>query len=278
MYNIYIRNTYGGIMSSREDLSKEVWVNAFDEESAQKFREQLIGRAEMDMTSPILIYIDSYGGSVDALAKMVATMNEIPNKTITVCMGKAMSCGAILLSHGDYRFCDPLSRVMIHNVSSVAWGDIDSLHASVTETERLQKLFIGLLATNCGKTYSDVRKSIKDASDDGKEIYLDAQGAMDYGVVDEVGAPILAPKILWEYFSAPTKVRGKGFIPKDGDQAAVLEMLGIGVEQAVKKKKAAKKKKATKKKAVKKKATKKKATKKKATKKKATKKKATKNK
>lgn len=259
MYNHYRKSYLGGIlMSSREDLSKEVWVNRFDEESAQKFREQLIMRAETDMTSPILIYIDSYGGSVDALAKMVGTMNEIPNKTITVCMGKAMSCGAILLSHGDYRFCDPLSRVMIHNVSSVAWGDVDALHASVAETERLQKMFMGLLARNCGKTYTDVRKSIKAASEDGKEIYLDAEGAKKYGIIDEVGAPILAPKILWEYFSAPTKVRGKGFIPKDADQAAILEMLGMAVEKKVKKKKKTTKK-ATKKKATKK--TKKKATK-----------------
>ncbi len=247
---------------AKEDLTGEVWVNKFDEESAQKFREQLISRAEMDMTVPILIYIDSYGGSVDALAKMIATMNEIPNKTITVCMGKAMSCGAILLSHGDYRFCDPLSRVMIHNVSSAAWGDVDSLHASVAETERLQKMFIGLLARNCGKTYTEIRKSIKEASDDGKEIYLDAKGAQEYGVVDEIGAPILAPKVLWEYFSAPTKVRGKGFIPKDADQAAVLEMLGLTEP----KKKPTKKKKATKKKLTKKTTKKKKVTKKKATK------------
>lgn len=247
-------------MASKEDLTGEVWVNKFDEESAQKFRYQLIGRAEMDMTVPILIYIDSYGGSVDALAKMIATMNEIPNKTITVCMGKAMSCGAILLSHGDYRFCDPLSRVMIHNVSSVAWGDVDSLHASVAETERLQKMFIGLLARNCGKTYTEIRKSIKDASDDGKEIYLDAKGAQEYGVVDEVGAPILVPKVLWEYFSAPTKVRGKGFIPKDADQAAILEMLGLTEPPKKKSKKKATKKKKPAKKAVKKK-TKKKATK-----------------
>ena len=226
----------------REDLNGEVWVVKFDEESAQRFREQLIRRAEMDMTAPVLIYIDSYGGSVDALAKMIATMNEIPNKTITVCMGKAMSSGAILLSHGDYRFCDPMSRVMIHNVSSSAWGDIDSMHASVAETERLQKMFIGLLADNCSKTYTEVRQSIKDSTEDGKEMYLDAKGALEYGIIDEIGSPILAPRVIWEYFTTPEKVRGKGFQPRNASEEEMLEMLGMAAPKApVQKKKVTKK-------------------------------------
>ncbi len=87
----------------------EIWVIEFTAESAQEFREKLLEQSKDNPNRPIIVYIDSYGGQVDALAKMISTMDEIPNPIITACVGKAMSCGAILLSHGDIRFCDPHS-------------------------------------------------------------------------------------------------------------------------------------------------------------------------
>ena len=92
------------------DHGDEIWVIEFNEESAQDFRTSILKKSKENSHAPIIIYIDSYGGYVDSLAKMIATMDEIPNPKVTVCMGKAMSCGAILLSHGDLRFCDQHSR------------------------------------------------------------------------------------------------------------------------------------------------------------------------
>ena len=190
---------------SKDRKSDEIWVVKFDEESAQDFRDSMMESSKGDASRPIIVYIDSYGGQVDALAKMIETMDETPNPIVTVAMGKAMSCGAVLLSHGDYRFCGKHSRVMIHEVSSGTSGDVHDMHADVLETKRLNKHFLGLLANNCNLKggYDSLRKIIK--GNDGRDLYLDANSAVKFGVVDKVGLPKLEPVILYNMSIAPQK-------------------------------------------------------------------------
>lgn len=183
---------------NQESSLGEIWVNQFTEESAHKFREQVLKLALRDPTLPIIVYIDSYGGYVHSLAKMIDTLDQLANPIITVCMGKAMSCGAILLSHGHYRYCAPNSTVMIHEVSSGTFGDVHDIHNDTLETKRLNEHFLGLLARNCGiKTgYKGLRKFIKER--DGRDLYLDPHAAMEFGIVDEVGTPAIVQKLFYE--------------------------------------------------------------------------------
>lgn len=187
---------------SIENKSNEIWVTAFNEESAQKFRCALMEKSKEDKSAPIIIYIDSYGGQVDALAKMIETMDEVPNLLITVCVGKAMSCGAMLLSHGDMRLCGQHSRIMIHEVSSGTAGDVHDMHADVQEVKRLNEYFIGILAKNCGyKSYSDMRKLIKEQ--DGRDRFLTADEAVKFGIVDAVGTPNINTHVTYEVTVTP---------------------------------------------------------------------------
>jgi ATP-dependent Clp protease protease subunit len=193
-------------MEDDYNRSNEIWVVKFDEESAQKFRDAVISQSRNDLRRPITIYIDSYGGSIDALSKMIETIDEIPNTVVTVCMGKAMSAGAVLLSHGDIRFCGKHSRVMIHEVSSGTSGDVHDMHADVEETKRLNQYFLGLLAKNCGfKGYQDIRKLIKDQ--EGRDRYMDAQTAVDFGIVDAVGLPKVSHNLAYEVNIAKEKAK-----------------------------------------------------------------------
>ena len=191
--------------------SSEIWVTKFDEESARKFREAIISASKSgDYVKPIIIYIDSYGGAVDSLASMIETIDEVPNPIITVCVGKAMSCGAILLSHGDFRMCGRHSRVMVHEISSGTYGDVHDMHADVTEIRRLNQYFMGLLAKNCGfKSYDDIRRVIKEQ--DGRDRYMNAEQAVQFGIVDAVGVPKISTSIIHEINIVPKKERKKNF-------------------------------------------------------------------
>ena len=189
-----------------DDFSRtnEIWVTKFDEEAAQKFRDSVVFQSRLDPKRPITIYIDSYGGSIDALAKMIETIDEVPNTIVTACMGKAMSCGAVLLSHGDVRFCGKHSRVMVHETSSGTVGDVHDMHADVTETKRLNEYFLGLLAKNCGfKGYDDVRQLIK--KQDGRDRYMDAKASLEFGIIDAIGTPRTTVNPLYEVTVAPEK-------------------------------------------------------------------------
>lgn len=184
--------------------SSEIWVTKFDEEHAQKFRIAVLEVAKSDPSRPVVIYIDSYGGYVDALAKMIETMDEVSNPIITVCMGKAMSCGAILLSHGDVRFLGRHSRIMIHEVSSGTIGNVQDMKEDVKETVRLNEYFMGILAKNCGfKHYEEFREVIK--AQDGRDRYLSGEAAIKFGIVDAIGLPKVSARALYEVTKHPVR-------------------------------------------------------------------------
>lgn len=191
-------------MSSKENQkgTGEIWVNDFNESSATRFREQVLLRTSKSQDVPIIIYIDSYGGYVDALAKMVDTLEQVANPIVTCCMGKAMSCGAILLSYGDYRYCAPNSRVMVHEVSSnVPHSDVHDVTNDAAEVKRLNTHFMGKLAHNCGIKggYTGLRKIIKEK--DGRDLWMSPDQALKFGIVDEVGFPQIVPAVAYDIYT-----------------------------------------------------------------------------
>lgn len=188
---------------------KDIIVNTFDEESAKKFREQVIARAIQDANAPITIYIDSYGGFLDSLNSMLETIEQVPNPIVTICQGKAMSCGAMLLVAGDYRFCGRRSRVMVHQGSSGTGGPIESLQNDVTEAKRLNKEFMSFIAKRCGMSLKDfkiemTKRLVKD-DDNARDLYLSAEAALELGLVDFVGMPHIKPITQYQIEVAPKK-------------------------------------------------------------------------
>jgi ATP-dependent Clp protease protease subunit len=187
--------------------SDEIWVTEFTADAALDFREDVLEASKMDPTRPITVYIHSYGGAVDALASMIETMDEVPNPIITVCQGVAMSCGAMLLSHGDIRFIGKHSRVMVHEVSGGAVGDVHDVGADAQEMKRLNRYFMNLLAKNCGIKggYDALRKSIKDQ--DGRDKYMNAEEAVKFGIVDATGMPKVNRMKLYQVEITPEKAK-----------------------------------------------------------------------
>jgi ATP-dependent Clp protease, protease subunit len=196
------------------DPGDEIWVNEFTEESASEFRKAVLEESKGNSTRPIIVYIDSYGGQVDALSTMIETMDEVPNPIVTVAVGKAMSCGAVLLSHGNIRLCGKHARVMVHEVSNVAAGDVHDMYADALETKRLNRWFMGLLARNCGLKggYGTIRKIIK--KQDGRDRYMDAKAALEFGIVDAVGMPRISRMKFYQVDVTPPK-RQTGIKPKN---------------------------------------------------------------
>lgn len=183
----------------------EIWVNHFTEESALEFREQVTERAKLS-SDPIIINIDSYGGSVYALANMLETMDSVPNKIVTHVSGKAMSCGAILYSHGDVRICGPYSTVIIHNVSYGVYGSIDEHEHEIAVTSKLNRKMLGLLAKNCSMSYKELQQAIKDTKN-SRDIVMCADDSLKFGITDYIGAPMLHRQMMTEVAVSPVKTK-----------------------------------------------------------------------
>ena len=139
----------------------------------------------------IPVVIDSYGGQVYSLMSMIAAIKNAEIPVATIVEGKAMSCGAVLLTFGTegYRFTDSDSTIMIHDVSSMEWGKVEELKASAKEADRLNDKIYTMMARNCGKK-DDYFLKIADKKKHA-DWFLDADEAKSHNIVNNIRVPKL---------------------------------------------------------------------------------------
>ena len=128
------------------------------------------------------MHVDTPGGSVKSGLSMVDVMDYVSSDIITINTGMAASMGSILLGAGTKgkRHTLRFSKVMLHQVSSGAEGNIQDLRITLQESEKYNDILFDLL----GK-YTD--KDPKQVLDDAKrDMWLTAEEAVAYGIVDGV--------------------------------------------------------------------------------------------
>jgi len=130
----------------------------------------------------ITMHVDSPGGSVKSGLSMIDVMNYVKSDIITINTGMAASMGSILLGGGTKgkRFSLKNSKVMLHQVSSGAQGNIQDIRITLAETEKYNKILFDLLGEYCGKDPDEVLKFTN------RDQWLTAHEAVDYGIIDEV--------------------------------------------------------------------------------------------
>ena len=167
-----------------------VRVNKFDEESAKKFVTE-VAQAHNTGQKVIPIVIDSYGGEVYSLMTMIAAIKDAELQVATIVEGKAMSCGAVLLTFGEtgLRFADPDATIMIHDVSSGGHGKIEELKADVKEAERLDEKIYIMMARNCGKKDDYFKKKV--FSKKHADWFMDAEEAKKHNIVNQLRLPTI---------------------------------------------------------------------------------------
>ena len=94
----------------------------FTEDATHSVIQKLLEFELKDPLKDIVLYIDSYGGYVDSFLAIHDAIRLCRCDVATVCIGKAMSCGQMLLISGakGKRFITLNSRVLMHPVSSFA--------------------------------------------------------------------------------------------------------------------------------------------------------------
>jgi len=163
-------------------------VNKFDEDSAKKF-DQEIAIAHNTGQKVIPVVIDSYGGQVYSLMSMISAIKSSEIPVATIVEGKAMSCGAVLLTFGEdgMRFADPNATVMIHDVSSGMYGKIEELKADVKEAERLDEKIYTMMARNCGKKDDYFKKKVFNKKH--ADWFMGAEEAKKHGIINHLRVP-----------------------------------------------------------------------------------------
>lgn len=171
-----------------------IMVNKFDEDSAKKFMSDM--DAAHQTGQPVIpVCIDSYGGQVYSLMTMMDCIRSSERPVATIAVGKAMSCGAFLLSCGTdgKRYAAPNSTIMIHEVSGGAFGKVDDLVVRSEEITRLNEKLMRKLAVNCGKDENFFIEKIHDKNH--ADLYVEPDTAKEWNLVNHVRIPTLTTDI-----------------------------------------------------------------------------------
>lgn len=183
-----------------DDLPIVGRVNKFDEPTAKAFS-SAVAKAQNTGQPVLPIIIDSYGGQVYSLMSMISDIKHSRIPIATIVQGKAMSCGAILFSFGadGYRYMDPDSTVMIHDVSSMSWGKVEEIKASAEETTRLNERVYQMMAENCGHHKDYFLDIIHERGH--ADWFLDADECLKHNLANHVRVPELKirAKVSFEF-------------------------------------------------------------------------------
>ena len=143
---------------------------------------QLIHLESEDPDKDISIYVNSPGGSVYAGLAIYDTMQYIKPDVQTICVGVAMSMGALLLAGGAHgkRMATPNSKILIHQVSAGFQGQATDIEIHAKEIIDVRRRLDEIIAKH---TEHPVEKVAKDTE---RDYFMSAEEAKEYSIVDRV--------------------------------------------------------------------------------------------
>lgn len=168
-------------------------IGDIEKDTARSVIEKLREMAS-ESRKPITLYINSAGGNVtdglalhDAIRYLVSTGIDI---TIVV-QGMAYSMGSVVVQAASpgKRFAFPHSWIMIHEPAK--WAGWQSTTAAAQHLDRLKQMqsqIYRIMAERSGKPLKQIIRDTKRV-----DFYLDAWRAREYGLIDRVLGPELAP-------------------------------------------------------------------------------------
>ena len=153
-----------------------------DDEVANLIVAQLLHLESEDPDKDISIYINSPGGSVYAGMAIYDTMQFIKPDVSTICVGIAMSMGALLLAAGapGKRMALPNAKVMIHQLSGGFSGQSSDIEIHAREALKMRRQLDEIIAKHTGQPIEKV------SADTERDYFLSAEAAAEYGLIDRV--------------------------------------------------------------------------------------------
>ncbi len=157
-------------------------VGPVEDNMANLIVAQLLFLESENPDKDISLYINSPGGAVTAGLAIYDTMQFVKPDVSTICLGQAASMGAFLLAGGTKgkRFCQPNSRVMIHQPSGGAQGQATDIDIQAKEILIIRERLNRLMADHTGQSLESIER------DTERDNFMNAIQAKEYGLVDEV--------------------------------------------------------------------------------------------
>jgi ATP-dependent Clp protease protease subunit len=151
---------------------------------------QLLYLDREDPNKEISLYINCPGGVIYAGLAIYDTMQLIHPPVSTIAVGATASMGTVLLAAGSKgrRYALPNATVHMHPAGGGVQGYAPDVEIQARELLRMQHKIQELMALHTGQTVEHITR------DFDRDYYMDAKGAVEYGIVDEILAGPQTPK------------------------------------------------------------------------------------
>jgi ATP-dependent Clp protease protease subunit len=152
-----------------------------DDQVANLIVAQLLHLESEDPEKDINLYINSPGGMVYAGLAIYDTMQYIKPDVSTICVGMAMSMGAVLLTGGapNKRFALPNAKIMIHQGSAGFQGTPTDIEIHAREVLSLRRKMAEIISHHTSQPVEQVEKDID------RDRFMTAEEAKAYGIIDD---------------------------------------------------------------------------------------------
>ncbi len=165
-------------------IDEEVWYG--DEITPAMLHDALYGE-NGEFSDDVRIILNSYGGSCNAAVRMHDDIRAYPGKVHLVISGTAASAATVLSAAADTLEMTPGSLYMIHDPSTVAWGNERDLCEAVALLKACKESILNIYARRCPLDRSAVAAMMTATA------WMDAGQALAQGFIDGVVDPQTCP-------------------------------------------------------------------------------------
>jgi ATP-dependent Clp protease protease subunit len=143
---------------------------------------QLLYLNREDPEKEIQMWINCPGGGIYAGLAIYDTMQQISNPIETYAVGVTASFGTVLLAAGSKgsRFALPHATVHVHQPLGGAQGQASDIEIQAREILRLRDRLNTIMVKHTGQPLEVIER------DTERDYFMDAEGAVKYGIVDRV--------------------------------------------------------------------------------------------
>jgi ATP-dependent Clp protease protease subunit len=143
---------------------------------------QLLYLEHEDTDKDINLYIHSPGGIISAGLAIYDTIQLVRPDVSTICVGLTASMATVILAAGTKgkRYALPHSTIHMHQAFGGAQGQAADIEIAAREIMRLQDIIRTILTKHTGQTEEKI------THDTDRDFYLNAEQAVEYGIVDQI--------------------------------------------------------------------------------------------
>lgn len=143
---------------------------------------RLIYLEHKDPNAEILVVLNSPGGSADSGFGIYDLLKFVKCPIRILCAGICASAAVLIYLGGDKgkRYCLPHSRFLLHQPSTVAFGQASDMEITAKEILKTRRKYAEAVAREID---SDTDKVMEDSN---RDFWLDAEQAKEYGLIDKI--------------------------------------------------------------------------------------------